>query len=198
MLARLFILAYVAAAPLHAAELINDKFTTPQLTGRDLSPSRGTWKFADGVATCTQDDALYAKNKNHGPVIWYNTAFTDATVRFAVRAEKVKNFVFTLNDGGGHVFRYVLAPTGLSVRAWKEQGKDAKPDVLPVQDGPTLADGKWIQAELKFTGDRCALALGPDFTQAFQHPAIAKEKNKLGLGFSFGTLAIRDVSVTTP
>ena len=131
-------------------------------------------------------------------VIWYNTKFTDATVRFAIRAEKVKSFVFTLNDEKGHVFRYVLSPTTLAVRAWREQGPNAKAEVLPVQKGPKLADGVWIPAELKFSGDSCTLKLGSDFTQTFQHPAIGKQKTRLGLGFAFGTLSVRDVSVVAP
>ncbi len=181
-----------------AAPLVDDRFTSAQLPGRDLSPGRGDWRFADGVATCTQDDALYAKNKNHGPVIWYHTAFTDATVRFAIRAEKVKSFVFTLNDEKGHVFRYVLSPASLTVRAWTTQGAEAKPDVLPVKRGPKLTDGEWIPAELKFSGTSCTLKLGSDFTQTFEHPLIGKQKTKLGLGFAFGTLAVRDVSIAAP
>lgn len=43
-----------------------------------------------GVATCAQDDELYKKNKDHGPVIWYDVSFTDATVRFASRPDKTK------------------------------------------------------------------------------------------------------------
>jgi len=188
----------VATLPAIGAALVDDKFTSPALPGRDLSPGRGTWKLADGVATCTQDDDLYTKNKNHGPIIWYNTTFTDATIRFAIRAEKVKQFVFTLNDDKGHVFRYTQGETPLSARAWGKQGKEAKPDAFRVKGGPKLAQGEWIQAELKFTGDQCVLRVGPDFTQTFTHPAIAKQKTKLGLGFAFGTLQVKDVSITTP
>lgn len=195
---RLLPILLLLATSCVAAPLVDDKFTDPQLPGRDLSPARGVWKLAGGVATCTQDDALYTKNKDHGPIIWYGAAFTDATVRFAIRAEKVKQFVFTLNDDQGHVFRYVLGGSPLVVRAWKEQGHEAKPDALPVQDGPKLVEGAWVQAELKFAGDRCTVALGSDFSQTFQHPAIARKKTKLGLGFTHGTLAVREVSIVVP
>jgi hypothetical protein len=194
----LSLLTILLATTVVAAPLVDDQFTAAQLAGRDLSPTRGIWKIAEGAATCTQDDALYTKNKNHGPILWYDAAFTDATIRFAIRASGAKQFVFTLNDDKGHVFRYVLGQTPLAVRAWKESGHDAKPDVLPVKDGPKLTDGAWIPAELKFTGDRCSLKLGDGFAQDFQHPAIARKKTRLGLGFAFGTLSVRDVSVVTP
>lgn len=193
----LFTLALAAQFAL-AGTLIDDRFAAPTLAGRDLAPGRGIWKIADGAATCTQDDALFAKNKNHGPAMWYKTSFTDATVRFAVRAEKVREFVFTLNDEQGHVFRFVVGKTPLSVRAWKGEGHEAKAEGLRVKDAPTLPEGQWTQVELKFSGDQCAIVFGDKFKQTFTHPAIAKKKTTLGLGFSFGTLAVRDVSVVTP
>lgn len=191
--------AAVAMSPAHAGVLIEDKFTSPQLAHRDLSPGRGIWKVGEGVATCTQDDALYKKNKDHGPVIWYDAAFTDGTVRFAYKAEKVKLFVFTLNSDKGHVFRFVHSATGLSFRGWPTPGHDAQPVSLLSAGTKTapLKDGEWVQAELKFEGSRCTVAIG-DFKQTLEHTAIGQAKNKLGLGFGFGTLSVRDVSITTP
>jgi hypothetical protein len=188
----------VLGAPLQASDtIVSDDFTKAELAGRDLAPSRGAWKIADGMATCTQDDALYAKNKDHGPVIWYDIAMTDGTIRFAVRPDKCKTFVFTLNNEKGHVFRFVMTPAGLSVRAWPTQGHDATPAaLLPQKPGsPALVDDKWTEAELKFDGDRCTLSIGADFKQTFENAAIGYSKTKLGLGFSFGTLSVRDVSV---
>jgi hypothetical protein len=181
-----------------AGTLVEDNFSSPVLAGRDLSPARGGWQMADGVASCTQDDALYAKNKNHGPILWYNAPLTDGTVRFSVRSDKVRQFIITLNDEKGHLFRAVIGQNPLSVHAWNEQGPDAKPDNLPVKDAPKLTDGAWTPVELKFAGDQCTISVGDGFKQTFTHPTIAKQKTKLGLGFAFGTLAIRNVSVTAP
>ncbi len=193
------VLAFTAIVPLATAgTLVDDHFTSPQLAGRDLSPGRGVWTIADRVATCTQDDALYEKNKNHGPILWYNTIFTDGTVRFAIRGEKVKMFIFTLNDDKGHVFRFVVGQNPLSVHAWKEQGAEAKADTMPVKDAPKLPEGTWVPVELKFEGDHCTVSFGDSFKQTVTHPSIAKQKTKLGLGFAFGALSIRDVAVVTP
>ncbi len=193
------LLAVASAASLCAETLVEDKFTSAELPKRDLAANRGQWKLADGVATCTQDDALFAKNKDHGPVIWYDATFTDATIKFTFKAEQSKTFVFTLNDEKGHDFRFVMTPTGLSVRAWPEQGHEAKAVSLltPKPGTPALKDGIWVQAELKFEGKKCTLKLG-DFQQTFEHDAIARPRAKMGLGFSFGTLSVKDVSIVTP
>ena len=120
-------------------------------------------------------------------------------MRFAFKPQGNKTFVFTLNDDAGHVFRFIQMETGLSVRAWPEQGKDAKADALLDRNAktPPLADGKWTNVEVKFAGSKCTLTVG-DFSQTFDHAAIGKEKTKLGLGFSFGTLSLKDVVIETP
>lgn len=188
--------AFALTASLQAETLVDDKFTSQELASRDLAAKRGVWKIADGIATCTQDDALYAKNQDHGPVIWYHVTFTDGTVKFAIKPEKVKSFVFTLN-GEGHVFRFVTAPTGTWVRAWPQGSHDGASLLESKPGTPALKDGTWLQAELKFEGKRCTLKLG-DFQQTFEHDAIARTKTKMGLGFAFGTLAVRDVSLVKP
>jgi hypothetical protein len=192
LLAILLTVGHLASAEV----VVDDPFTASQLPKRDLSPGRGAWKIADGVATCTQDDALYAKNKDHGPIVWYDAPFTDGTVKFGFRPQDTRTFVFTLNNEKGHVFRFIVTKAGLSVRTWPEQGPKAKavPLLAPSPGTPALKDGDWVDAELKFAGPRCTLRLG-DFQQTFEHPAIANPKTKLGLGFSFGSLALRSVSV---
>ncbi len=190
----------LTASVIHAETLVEDKFDAPKKTGRDLSPNRGEWKLDKGIATCTQDDKLYEKNKNHGPIMWYSTSFKDATVRFAYQAEKCKQFVFTLNDDKGHVFRIVHGANGLSVRAWPpaEAGKEAKAaELIPRgTKTPALPEGSWVAAELRFEGKKCMVSIG-DFKQTFEHEAIAKEKTKMGLGFSFGTVSVKDMKIET-
>lgn len=191
------LLVGLATSSVLGGVLIDDKFTGASQPQRNLTPGRGTWKVADGVATCTQDDQLYKKNKDHGPIMWYDAKFTDGVVQFAFKPEKCKTFVFTLNNDKGHVFRFVVTPSGLSVRAWPVQGHDAKSVGLltPKPGTPALKDGEWLVAKLKFASNRCTLSLGPDFEQTFENPAIGFDKTQLGLGFSFGTLSLRDVKV---
>jgi hypothetical protein len=186
------------AVSVNAATLVEDKFDSPKKEGRDLAANRGEWKIEKGIATVTQDDKLYEKNKNHGPIMWYDATFKDATIRFAYKAEKAKQFVFTLNDDKGHVFRFIQSTNGLSVRTWLVQGKEGKPVELIAKGTktPTLPEGKWVEAVVKFEGKKCELTLG-DFKQTFEHEAIAKGKTKMGLGFAFGTLSVRDVKIET-
>src|SRR5690349_7334895 len=108
----LVLLPAVICGSAAAAEPIKpyvDDFSQAKLDGR--SAVRGDWRIGDGMARCTQDDELYAKNKNHGPVVWYklpfqDAPFQDATVKFSFKPEGCKTFVFTINGDHGHVFRF--------------------------------------------------------------------------------------------
>ena len=198
LLCTLTLTACAAGAAL-AGVLVNDNFAAKSLAGRDLSPTRGDWRLDANIATCTQDDALYTKNKNHGPIMWYDVNFTDGVVKFAIKPQGAKQFVFTLNNDKGHVFRFITNQAGTSVRCWPEPGPKATAKALlpPGDSTPTLADGEWIEAEVAFNGDKCVVKIG-DFEKTFENPAITQPKTRLGLGFAFGTLSIRDVSVVTP
>ena len=79
---------------------------------------RGDWQIAEGIAKCTQDDALYEKYKNHGPIIFYDVPTTDATIRYAFRPAGCQAVVFTLNADKGHVFRVVTGARGTNFRAF--------------------------------------------------------------------------------
>ena len=175
-----------------AAEvLLKDDFSNPKLEQRRAS--RGEWKFADGVATCTQDDALYKKNKDHGPIIFYHLPLQDARIRFAVKAQTVKTLVFTANGAEGHVFRFVMSERGTSIRAFPPGDKEHKSIALG-NEAPKLISGEWVLVEVDLRGGKATVKIG-GLTKTYEHASLARPKNNVSIGFSFGTLAVKDVVI---
>jgi hypothetical protein len=195
-----------SAAAADLAKPYVDDFSQATLDGR--SAVRGDWRIAGGMARCTQDDELYAKNKNHGPVIWYKVPFQDATVKFSFKPEGGKTFVFTINGDRGHVFRFVSTTTATNILAFPtDSGVSpgvvaAKPDAgghksLPLnREGPALRQGEWTEVIVEFKGKQAAVRIGKDFSAKVEHAAIAQAKTTVGLGFSFGTLSVKNFSIT--
>ena len=191
----------VAGGSSSAAEPVKpyvDDFTQAVLAGR--SAVRGDWKIADGMARCTQDDELYAKNKNHGPVIWYKGMFEDApfqnaTVKFSFKPEGSKTFVFTINGAGRHVFRFVSTTTATNIVVFPTDSADHKSLALN-REGPALKQGEWTDVVVGFQGEYAAVRIGKDFSATVRHAAIAQPKTTVGLGFSFGTLSVKEFSIT--
>jgi hypothetical protein len=168
----------------------SDDFSAAEKESRRLT--RGPWIVKDKVATCQQDDELYKKFKDHGPVIWYDLDFTDATIRFSMKAEEtVKTFVFTINGKDGHIFRFVNRPNGTLIKAFHHEGE---PDGILERRGPEMKFGEWIDVAVALKGETANVKIG-DYEFTGSHPAIQQDKTTIGLGFSFGAMSFKDFRV---
>lgn len=173
--------------------LLKDDFSAAKLEQRKAL--RGEWKLAEGVASCTQDDALYKKNKDHGPIIFYDLAYTDATIRFSYRADAaVKSVVFTCNGEVGHVFRFVTSAAGTGMRAFPADAKDHKSIALAQEKTLALKADEWVPVTITLRGAKATVKIG-DFEKTYEHASLSRAKSNLSVGFGFGTLSVKDVVV---
>ena len=173
--------------------LLRDDYRSDKLKQRRAL--RGAWKISDGVAVCTQDDALYKKYKNHGPIIFYDVPHRDAVIRFQYRAEKTKMFVFTVNGETGHVFRFVTSDRGTQLRGFPPEG-DKKSIALKSDAKKILPPNKWNDVTVTLRGDKATVQIGKREPLIASHPSLARPKKNISLGFSFGTFSIKDFSAT--
>jgi hypothetical protein len=175
-----------------AAELpFVDDFTAPDLNARRAL--RGDWIVQDGVAKVTQDDALYAKFKDHGPILFYDIPHQDATIEFSFRPEGVKLFIFTVNGADGHIFRTVTSATGTGFRAFPPS--DSHASISLHQSAKPLAQGEWTAMKIELKGPRATVLIGGGDPITVDHPSLDRPKTNISLGFSFGTLAVKNFSV---
>ena len=200
MTLRTFLLALIVATPLLSAAAdsvlpFKDDFSGPELAKRRAS--RGPWTFADKTASCTQDDELYKKFKDHGPIIFYDLPHTDAVVRFSYKVDGAKSVVFTANGENGHVFRFVSSANGTSFRAFPAASADHTSIALG-KPGPALKQGEWVEVAVTLKGPTATVKIGPEFTTTVEHADLAAAKTNLSIGFAFGTFAVRGWSVEKP
>lgn len=169
-----------------------DDFTSAKLDARRAV--RGDWKFEDGIATCTQDDALYKQHQDHGPIIFYDIPVTDAVIQFQYKADACKTFVFTANGEQGHVFRFITSDRGTNLRAFPPDG-DAKSIALAVDAKQVLKGADWVAVTVTLRGTKASVKLGEARTLTVEHASLARPKTNLSVGFSFGTLAVKEFTV---
>jgi hypothetical protein len=182
--------------PAWSAELLSDDFSSPRHPNRRAL--RGPWQFATNTARCTQDDALYAKSKNQGPILIYDADFTDAVISFQFKPEPdCKTFVFTVNTTAGHVFRFVTSSRGTNLRAFPPGPQDHASISLG-HTGPELRPGQWTPVTVTLQGDSVTVKIGEGDSQTVEHASFARPKINLSLGFSFGTMAFKDLKVSLP
>ena len=186
---------FIAATALHAADapLLKDDFTSAKMANRKAV--RGDWKIENGTATCTQDDALFKKNKDHGPIIFYDLGYTDATLRFSYKADAaLKTFVFTANSKEGHVFRFVTNAAGTGIRGFPPGGKEHDSISLGLEKDFKLKPGEWVPVVVTLRGPKATVKIG-SVEKTYEHASLARAKINLSVGFSYGTLSLKDVVV---
>lgn len=181
-----------------------DDFADSELAGREIVSSRGGWSFDNNTATAVCDLELYAKHKNHGPILKWPVEFNQGNIEFEMKASDCQRVVFTLN-GEGHIFRVTLAdetdackagrskvPTRMI--AWSTQsskqnkGDTIKPDGMP--DLPAIQN-QWVRFSLDIDGERARVAIG-EFKTELKHVALARDKSNITLTFAHGELSIRN------
>ncbi|WP_395741592.1 hypothetical protein [Prosthecobacter sp.] len=175
------------------APLLKDDFLVSDSAMRRAA--RGPWKFVEGSAVCTQDDALFKKNKDHGPILFYDLAYTDAFIHFAVKRDEAnKMIIFTANGADGHVFRLVFTPAGMGVRAFPPEQKDHKSISLGNEKAVVLKPGAWTKVSVELRGTKATVKVG-DFSKVYEHASIARAKTNLSVGFSYGTVSVTEMVV---
>ena len=189
------VLFLLLAAAVFAADapLLKDDFLLQDFAGRRAL--RGEWKFAEGNATCTQDDEVYKKNKDHGPILFYDLAYTEAAIHFGVKPDAAnKMLILTANGAEGHVFRLVFTPNGMGVRAFPPEEKDHKSISLGNEAAVKLKTDGWNMVSVELRGSKATVKVG-EFTKTYEHASIARAKTNLSVGFSYGTVSVTELVV---
>ena len=187
----LSLLALAATAIVTAAPVFTDPFTEATAVP-ERRAMRGDWVIAEGIAKCTQDDELYKKNKDHGPILFYDLPTRDATYRFAFKPSGCQTVVFTLNGEGGHVFRMVTSSRGTGFRAFPPGDEKS----IQTRNEPEwkLAEGTWTEVMVTLKGPTATVKFGDRDPVTVEHGSYAATKVNFSLGFSFGTLEVKGIS----
>jgi len=169
--------------------IVHDTFTGEEVSQRRLT--RGDWKLQDNIASCTQDDEQFKKNKDHGPALWYDIDYHNAIISFEYKASKeVKGVVFTVNSKNGHVFRFVTNEV-TDVRAWDAEHNGKR----LVSDGPRLKHEQWVKVTVELAGDKSVIQID-DYVAEVQDASYDVDKSVVGFGHQYGTLSIRNFNVS--
>lgn len=172
--------------------LLQDNFSESKL--KERRASRGDWVIENGMASCTQDDELYKKYKNHGPIIFYDVEFQNGTAQFAYQADGARNVVFTANGADGHVFRLIFTGNQMQVRAFPPDSEEKS--ALLGREELSIKAGDWVPVTVSLEGGQATITVGKEFKKSYEHASFARSKTNISVGFSFGTVKFKDVQLT--
>lgn len=182
--------------------LINDDFTEEDYP---RNAARGNWEIVDEVASVEQEEELYKKYQNHGPIMIYKVDHTDARAIVEFQPTDCKTVVFTMDAAeGGHAFRVKLRTQGegaggpaSTILTYGPKPDEGKAEMIVLsEDVPKLKNGEWHRIEVTVRGAQATVTIGGQMIEV-EHPRIAQTKKIAKLGFSFGKLSIRSFQLET-
>lgn len=198
-MSKIFVLSLMmASASVSLADSFEIVDTFDKRKNPDRAMSRGEFEVSDGILTVGHSPELYAKYKNHGPIVIYKGNFTDAETRLKFKLTQAEGSddpargAFTFDGESGHVLR-VFTRTNQPgrVAVWNEG--DEKPTMLSV-DLPKIESGKWYELSVVVKGDQATIKLG-DKTASVQHAALTRLKTNAKYSSAFATLHLDEFSI---
>lgn len=170
--------------------LLNDNFDKAEL-GNVWAAAKGEWKVKDGTIVAKE-----LKSDKHAAVLTCKLKNHDSIVRFSFKLDgSTKGFNFSLNHAKGHLFRVVIAPTGMTVRTDKDKKDTSIKSELIAQAKASFEQGKWYTLQVEMVGDRVVAIADNGLKVSGRHPRLDTGKPNYRFVMKGDTLSIDDLTI---
>lgn len=170
--------------------MLSDSFDGETL-GKQWAAAKGEWKIKDGAIVAKE-----LKADEHAAVLTCKVKNRDSIVRFSFKLDgTTKGFNFSLNHAKGHLFRVIIAPTGLTVRTDKDKKDKTIKSELIAQAKAKFEQGKWYTLQVEMVGDRVVAMTDNGLKVSGQHPRLDTEKPNYRFVMRGETLSIDDLKI---
>ncbi len=170
--------------------LLDDSFDKAEL-GKVWAGVKGEWKVKDGAIVAKE-----LKSDEHAAVLTCKLKNRDSIVRFSFKLDgSTKGFNFSLNHAKGHLFRVIVAPTGLTVRTDKDKKDATIKSELIAEAKAKFEQGTWYTLQVEMVGDRVVAMTDNGLKVSGQHPRLDIEKPNYRWVMKGETLSIDDLKI---
>ncbi len=170
--------------------MLNDDFDGETL-GKEWAAAKGEWKIKDGAIAAKE-----LKADEHAAVLTCKLKNRDSIVRFSFKLDGSANGLhFSLNHAKGHLFRVIVAPTGLTVRTDADKKDKTIKSELIAEAKAKFEQGKWYTLQVEMVGDRVVAMTDNGLKVSGQHPRLDTEKPNYRFVMRGETLSIDDLKI---
>jgi hypothetical protein len=170
--------------------MLSDNFEGQEL-GKVWAAAKGDWKVQDGALLARE-----LKSDEHAAVMTCKLKNRDSIVRFSFKLDgSTKGFNFSLNHAKGHLFRVIVAPTGLVVRTDKDKKDESIKSELIAEAKANFEQGKWYTLQVEMVGDKVVAMTDNGLKVSGQHPRLDTEKPNYRFVMKGESLSIDDLSI---
>jgi hypothetical protein len=147
-------LCLITSATMAAEPTAAEKFDGPERP-KNWTVNFGHWEPENGVLVARQLD-----KDNHAAASRWQIPLSDGVIKLKLRFAGAKGFHIGFDpapgqlDKQGHLYSLVLTPAQAQLKKHKDKAKpDSKDETLAIA-GFTAQDRKWLDVELRTTGDK--------------------------------------------
>lgn len=170
--------------------VLEDDFDRAEL-GKGWKGVKGDWKIVDRTVVGKELAA-----DQHAAVMNFHTKNHNSIVRLSFKFDgSTKGFNFSLNHAKGHLFRVIVAPTGLTVRTDKDKKDESIKSELIGQAKGKFEQEKWYTLQVEMLGDRVVAMADNGLKVAGQHARLDTSKPGYRLVMRGESLSIDDLKV---
>jgi len=168
---------------------VTDDFDRPQL-GRQWQVAKGEWKIEDGAIVGRE-----LKSDQHAAVLSFQQPNHNSAIQFSFRLDGAKGFHLSFNKKRGHLFRILVAPTGLTATLDKDK-KDpkSKPQRLGAAKG-RFEQGKWYTMLVRVEGSKVTAQTDNGVKLTARHADIDQPKPNYRFVLRGGDLRLDDLRI---
>jgi hypothetical protein len=170
--------------------LLDDSFDRSEL-GKGWAGVKGDWRTVDGILIGKE-----LPSDKHAAVLNCQKKNRNSVVRFSFRFDRTtKGFNFSLNHAKGHLFRVIVAPTGLTVRTDKDKKDNSiKSEVIAEAKG-RFKSGQWYTLQVEMVGDRVVAMTDNGLKVSGQHARLDTDKPNYRFVMRGESLSIDDLRI---
>ena len=167
------------------------QLTFDQALDTSFVPVKGEWKIVDGCVTGKE----LAADK-HAAVLNYQKKNRNSVVRFSFKLDgTTTGFHFSLNHAGGHLYRVIVTPQGVTINLDKNKKEAASRAQMLARAAGNFEQGKWYTMQVEMLGEKVAVQTDNGLAIQASHPTLDTDKPNYRFVMKGESLSIDDLQV---
>ena len=174
-----------------ARDVVVDSFGS-----KNLDPAwkvmKGKWEIKDGALTGSE-----LTEDKHNAVVRRPLGIRNGKIALSIRLDGAKSAHVSINQKGGHLFRVILTPAGITLQKDKPNAtSEEKASVLAKSPMPVAA-GVWHTVEIEMNGSKVTAVIDGKLKLEGDNPKLDVEKVDFGFPVSGVSASYDNVKITT-
>ena len=172
-------------------EVVVDSFSSANLDSA-WKVAKGKWEIKDGALTGSE-----LTEDKHNAVIRRQLGIHNGKISLSIRLDGAKSAHVNINQKGGHLFRVILTPTGVTLQKDKPNANsEEKVEVLAKSSTP-MAAGVWHTVDIEMNRSKVKALIDGNLRLEGDNAKLDVEKVDFGFPVSGVSASFDNVKVTT-